>query len=134
MPPHPQHGSPAHRYVLLLLPQPSSSPIDAAETISRAVANREDFDLRSFIAEHSLLKYTSTSTKSKINANEPEEVVKSGGDAVSVRMSVDVEEGGGVAMWREQWDESVSEIYEKIIGKLFAASFPRAGAGADNVF
>lgn len=40
------------------------------------------------------------------------------GDEASVRMGVEVEEAGGLVMWREQWDESVSEIYEKILGKF----------------
>jgi large subunit ribosomal protein L35 len=112
IPPHPQDGSPPHRYILLLLEQPRNSPLSASalENITRA-----GFDLRKFIFEHGLLNY--------IDAQQPagsasgKEVVFTSGETVVERKTVDVEEGGGIAMWRERWDASVSEIYEKILGK-----------------
>lgn len=102
--------------MLLLLPQPSSTPLPSS-AIEHLSLSRSGFDLRGFIAEHGLLSYTYTHSADvkKTNPNEPEEVVKSG-DAVVPQNHVDVGEAGGLAMWREVWDASVSQIYEKILG------------------
>ncbi|KAF8313791.1 PEBP-like protein [Clavulina sp. PMI_390] len=111
VPPHPQYGSSAHRYVLLLLPQLSGNPIPPS---SLADIKRTGFDLRAFIKEHDLQRYMTTSA-GRNHPNQPDFVIKSGQNESSA-MVVDAEEGGGVAMWRAQWDESVSSIYKDILG------------------
>jgi len=97
IPPHPQRGTPYHRYVLLLLEQPPLGSSEYSLNIeARAKPDeptsllldipvipdnqRKDFDLRSFMREWGL----------------------------------DMREGGGVHMWREVWDGHVSTIYEDI--------------------
>lgn len=78
IPPHPQRGTPYHRYVLLLLPQPSP-----AEPISvPALSDRLHFNVREFAAQHGL----------------------------------DGSAGGGAHMWRQVWDEGVSQIYATVLG------------------
>ncbi|GLB36628.1 putative PEBP-like protein [Lyophyllum shimeji] len=98
IPPHPQRGTPYHRYVLLLLPQP---PLGAATYTRNAEARaqpgvptsvhldippvedaeRRDFDVRAFMQ----------------------------------RWGLDGAQGGGAHMWREVWDEKVSEIYRDVL-------------------
>jgi hypothetical protein len=77
-----------------------------------------NFNLRAFIEEHGLLTYI---TKPAGRANAPKQVIKSG-ESMTTATSVDVEEGGGIAIWREMWDDSVSRIYEKILGTLTTTS------------
>lgn len=48
IPPHPQNGTPYHRYTILLLSQPTSLTL-AAESL-----DRESFDVRQFVKEHGL--------------------------------------------------------------------------------
>jgi hypothetical protein len=84
-------------------------PGSAIESIERL-----NFDLGGFIKENGLLTYI---TEASGEANTPTRLIKSG-ESVTAATSVDVEEGGGIAMWREMWDDSVSHIYEKILGKL----------------
>lgn len=115
IPPHPQNGSPAHRYVVLLLPQSSSIPASAVSNIERL-----SFDVRAFINEHNLLTYT---TRPAGQPNAPQEIVKSG-DKETPATAVDAEEGGGIAMWRARWDESVSQIYREILGELWLLDYP----------
>ena len=82
VPPHPQQGTPYHRYVLLLVPQ--SSP---TERITVPVPTDEDrlgFDFRDFAAKYGL----------------------------------DASKGGAVHMWREIWDETVSQIYRDVLSTL----------------
>jgi len=82
---------------------------------------RLNFDLGGFIKENDLLAYI---TKAAGKANAPTQLIKSG-ESVTAATSVDVEEGGGIAMWREMWDESVPHIYEKILSTLsFTISSP----------
>jgi len=79
IPPHPQRGSPYHRYVLLLLPQPSST-----ERISIPVpldTERLGFNVREFTETYGL----------------------------------DASKGGGAHMWREVWNEHVSDIYRDVL-------------------
>lgn len=114
VPPHPQDGSPAHRYVLLLLEQPSNTQLASSALPSSSHADRLGFDLRAFIKQHGLLNYVEVRKQSG-GVNGVEEIIKSG-ETVMDRKKIDVEEGGGIAMWREAWDGSVSEIYEKVIG------------------
>jgi len=75
VPPHPQRGSPYHRYTLLFLENPDpSSELDIPPITD---AERVGFDLRAFCAKHGF----------------------------------DPSKGGAVHMWREVWDETVSDIY-----------------------
>jgi len=101
IPPHPQRGTPYHRYVILLLPQPpaSDTPDYTLNTAARAPpgqissayldipvvsnAEREGFDVRAFMQKWGL----------------------------------DGSKGGGVHMFREIWDEDVSNIYKNVLGK-----------------
>ena len=102
IPPHPQRGTPYHRYVVLLLPQPpaSGTPDYTLNTAARAPpsqissayldipvvsnAEREGFDVRAFMQKWGL----------------------------------DGSKGGGVHMFREIWDEDVSNIYKNILGEF----------------
>lgn len=101
IPPHPQRGSPYHRYVCLLLPQPpligseytrtgafraTSGKTTSVELDIPVVSDEErlGFDIRKFAREWNL----------------------------------DGAKGGGVHMWREVWDDDVSHIYRDVLGKL----------------
>ncbi|KAJ1310770.1 hypothetical protein OPQ81_009291 [Rhizoctonia solani] len=75
IPPHPQNGTPYHRYTTLLLPQTSELSIDVSKL------PREDFDVR--------------------------EVYERYGFAP----------GGGIHMFRENWDETVGLVYKKTLGQ-----------------
>ncbi|KAF8895012.1 phosphatidylethanolamine-binding protein [Gymnopilus junonius] len=97
IPPHPQQGTPYHRYVCLLLPQPaiSSYTLTGAARASGnptsiyldipAVqdAERFGFDVREFASNWAL----------------------------------DSARGGAAHMWREVWDSQVSKIYSDILKK-----------------
>ena len=52
IPPHPQRGTPYHRYVLLLLPQPS--PTEPISVPALSDADRLRFNVREFTAHHGL--------------------------------------------------------------------------------
>ncbi|QRV76833.1 phosphatidylethanolamine-binding protein (PEBP) family [Ceratobasidium sp. AG-Ba] len=75
IPPHPQNGTPYHRYTTFLLPQSSKLDLDVSQL------SRENFNMRAFFAEHGF------------------------------------SEGGGMHMFRQEWDKSVSGIYKTILGK-----------------
>ncbi|KAF8665071.1 hypothetical protein AX16_000539 [Volvariella volvacea WC 439] len=98
IPPHPQRGTPYHRYVILLLPQPpASGQAYSLNTAARAKAGestskyldipvipdseRTNFDVRAFIKEWGL----------------------------------NPAKGGGAHMFREVWNERVSKIYEDVL-------------------
>ncbi|KAI0089880.1 phosphatidylethanolamine-binding protein [Irpex rosettiformis] len=76
VPPHPQRGTPYHRYVVLLLPQ--QSPTEPIEIPVPTDRRRLGFNFRAFAEKYGFN-----------GAN-----------------------GGGVHMWREIWDPTVSHIYE----------------------
>jgi hypothetical protein len=80
IPPHPQRGTPYHRYVTLLLPQVSELSIPVVPEDARL-----GFDVRAFLSEHSL----------------------------------DGSLGGGAHMWREEWDETVSQIHQDVLSKCW---------------
>ncbi|KAH9949497.1 PEBP-like protein [Amylocystis lapponica] len=79
IPPHPQRGTPYHRYVILLLPQASSTEPISVPVISDA--ERLGFDFRTF----------------------------------AERYELDGSKGGGAHMWREVWNETVSQIYRDVL-------------------
>ncbi|EDR02032.1 uncharacterized protein LACBIDRAFT_295521 [Laccaria bicolor S238N-H82] len=99
IPPHPQQGTPYHRYVLLLLPQP---PLGGAaeytmNTIARAqpgVPTSEHLDIP-IIPEEERLGF---------NVRE-----------FTRHWGLDARKGGGAHMWREIWNEDVSTIYKDIL-------------------
>ena len=79
--PHPQRGTPYHRYVILLLPQPS-----ALVNLSIPVLLERDrlgFNVRQFMDQHQL----------------------------------DGGLGGGAHVWREVWNDKVSDIYKDILSE-----------------
>lgn len=103
IPPHPQRGTPYHRYVLLLLPQPPASGSSytrnaearAQSGITTSAylnippvtdAQRRQFDVRAFVRQWGL----------------------------------DDTKGGGAHMWREIWDETVSKIYSDLLSESFS--------------
>ncbi|KAL5519253.1 MRPL35 [Sanghuangporus vaninii] len=98
IPPHPQRGSPYHRYCLFLLPHVNASEkVHVPPPVSDEA--RIGFNLRAFCEEYGL----------------------------------DASLGGGAHMWREVWDETVSDIYKHTL-KLAEPHFglpPRADPYAD---
>ena len=80
IPPHPQRGSPYHRYCLLLLPHVNPNEKVHIPPVSEEAA-RVGFNLRTFCEEHGL----------------------------------DASLGGGAHMWREVWNETVSDIYKNTL-------------------
>ena len=86
VPPHPQRGSPYHRYTLLLLPHTDPTARVTIPPLSNEA--RVGFDLRSFCAKHGL----------------------------------DPGAGGAAHMWREVWDETVSDIYAHTLSACYFCS------------
>ena len=50
IPPHPQNGTPYHRYTVLLLAQSDNAPL----ALNEHEIERLDFDTRDFVAQHKL--------------------------------------------------------------------------------
>jgi len=98
IPPHPQRGSPYHRYVCLLLPQP---PLGASK-YTLAAASRATGPT----SMH--LDIPVVPEEERLGFNVREFVQRWGMNATT---------GGGAHMWREVWDEDVSKIYKDILGK-----------------
>ncbi|RDB29152.1 54S ribosomal protein L35, mitochondrial [Hypsizygus marmoreus] len=98
IPPHPQRGTPYHRYVLLLLPQP---PL-AASSYTRN-------------AEARAMPGVSTSVALEIPAVAAEDRRDFDVRAFAQRWGLDGAKGGGAHIWREVWDEKVSRIYRAIL-------------------
>ena len=100
IPPHPQQGTPYHRYVILLLPQP---PLGAQE-YTLAAASRATPE-------------SSASVMLDIPVVPMEQ--RRGFDvrAFAQRWNLDGAKGGGAHMFREVWDEEVSKIYKTILGQ-----------------
>jgi len=82
---------------VLLLPQPRTSSASPTISLDPGSTDRLGFDLRSFVAAHGLLVPKGSSLIE---------------DAAKER---EVEEGGGIFLWREIWDPSVSMIYNRIL-------------------
>ncbi|KAJ7440001.1 phosphatidylethanolamine-binding protein, partial [Mycena galericulata] len=100
VPPHPQRGTPYHRYVLLLLPQP---PL----TGHRYTLNAE-----------ALL----TAQQTRLTQSLRDHAAAQAAAAAEARLGFDVRAfarqwglngalGGGVHMWREVWDKYVGAVY-----------------------
>ncbi|KZO99629.1 PEBP-like protein, partial [Calocera viscosa TUFC12733] len=106
IPPHPQAGTPYHRYTLLLLPQRG--------LISRMKAPlRRGFSLRDFVRTYDL-------TGGPVQGAPPRALVgahKGAKKGPKVKVNTGAEVGGGGAhMFREVWDESVPGIHERAFG------------------
>ncbi|KAI0791795.1 phosphatidylethanolamine-binding protein [Abortiporus biennis] len=79
IPPHPQRGTPYHRYVILLLPQ--QNPTERIHIPVPTQAERLGFNYRAFAEKYGL----------------------------------DGSKGGGAHMFREVWDDTVSQIYRNVL-------------------
>jgi len=97
IPPHPQRGSPNHRYVCLLLPQP---PLVGSEytltTAFRATGPTSVHLDIPVVPDRERLGFDVRQFASKWNLNDAK--------------------GGGAHMWREVWDDDVSNIYRDVLG------------------
>lgn len=78
IPPHPQKGTPYHRYTVLLLPQKSHIEVPVVE-----MHQRLGFSVREFMAKYTL----------------------------------DGSTGGGVHMWRGEWNPAVSRIHRDLLSE-----------------
>lgn len=116
-PPHPQKGTPYHRYVTLLLPQLERLNLTPADLPS----GRAGFDVREFAAKHKLGYYTE-------------------GEGVSMEMVPETYKekvgkgmGGGLHMWRAVWDQDVSRVYKDILSESALPRSPDAVLDANQV-
>ena len=91
VPPHPQKGSPYHRYCLFLLPH-----VNATEGLPPAAYSALTGSGNEGVAD----------TRRGFNLRE-----------FSEQWGLDGGNGGGAFMWREVWDESVSDIYRHTLSK-----------------
>ena len=90
IPPHPQRGTPYHRYCLFLLPHKDpNAKISLPPTTDEA---RRGFDLRQFCEKH----------------------------------GIEAGKGGAAQMWREVWDETVSDIYKHTLSACLSFPLPRS--------
>ena len=103
IPPHPQRGSPYHRYVCLL-PQP---PLESS----------------GYILTGAYRATTITSVELDIPIVLDQERLGFNIRKFTSQWNLDGTKGGGVHMWREVWDDDVSHIYKDILGKLFFLLF-----------
>lgn len=83
IPPHPQRGTPYHRYAVLLLPH--LNPQEHLDIPVFKDEQRIGFNLREFAAQWGLA----------------------------------LGPGGGAHMWRQVWDEDVSDVYNNVLRKFF---------------
>jgi len=97
IPPHPQRGTPYHRYVLLLLPQP---PISGSSYTRNAEARAQPGSPTSVYLD---IPPLTDAERRRFNVR-----------AFAQRWGLDPN-GGGAHMWRELWSEAVSKIYADIL-------------------
>lgn len=103
-PPHPQKGTPYHRYVTLLLPQlHSSQPIAIAP---EDIEERSAFDVRAFMTKHQLGYYSQDDEGVQMRMV-PQTYADRAGKGLA----------GGIHMWRAIWDEDVSKIYRDVLSE-----------------
>ncbi|KAF8876496.1 phosphatidylethanolamine-binding protein, partial [Infundibulicybe gibba] len=110
IPPHPAHGTPAHRYVLLLLPQPPRGGSGTYTLTSAALAARAPGT--GAIAGPNDARTTSLWLDIPPIADD----ARAGFDmrAFVRRWGMD-RGGGGAHMWRAVWGEECSAIYRDIL-------------------
>ncbi|KAG9001949.1 hypothetical protein FRB95_002031 [Tulasnella sp. JGI-2019a] len=101
LPPHPQNGTPYHRYVTLLLPQSSSEPIQIE---SRVYSERLGFNVRDVVEKYGLGKHHDEDAGAKMVM-----VPQTYADRIGTGLR------GGIHMWRAVWDQDVSKIYQKVL-------------------
>lgn len=119
VPPHPQRGTPYHRYILLLLPQPSarSGFIPGATDINDLPAPQYTYNQA---AATPAGVPTSMALDIPVVADEERlgfdvrQFVRHWG--LNLGKEVGEKEGGGAFIWREVWDESVAGIYKRFLG------------------
>jgi len=99
IPPHPQRGTPYHRYATLLLPQPPRG--------------RSDYTL----AAASRAGEIPTSMHLDIPVVPDEERLGFDVRRFVQTWNLNGDKGGGAHMWREVWDENVPIIYKDILKK-----------------
>jgi len=101
IPPHPQRGTPYHRYVTLLLPQPPRA------------RGRSDYTLAAASRAGEI------PTSMHLDIPVVPDVERLGFDVRGFvqKWNLNGAKGGGAHMWREVWDESVSIIYRDILKK-----------------
>ncbi|KAK0506395.1 phosphatidylethanolamine-binding protein [Armillaria luteobubalina] len=103
VPPHPQQGTPYHRYTLLLLPQPArpdapySLVTEARSITSRSRAGR-------VTSRYLPIPVVPQSARTGFNVRE-----------FCKKWSLDGRQGGGAHMWREVWDESSDVVYKNVL-------------------
>jgi large subunit ribosomal protein L35 len=84
IPPHPQQGTPYHRYTILALQNPDGKELQI--DTDHYINSRDNFATREFCDRYGL----------SLDRRGP---------------------GGGVFMWREVWDETVSDIYQNTLSE-----------------
>lgn len=115
IPPHPQRGTPYHRYVLLFLPQPPLGGV--AYTLN---------------AEARAQPGVPTSVHLDVPPIGEAERRNFGVREFMQTWGLDGAKGGGSHMWREVWDKRVSGIYKTVLSKSdapFHLPFPFLGPG-----
>lgn len=100
IPPHPQRGTPYHRYILLLLPQ---SPLLGSSYTRNAEARAQSGSPTSV---HLDIPPLTDAERRRFNVR-----------AFAQQWGLNGAKGGGVHMWRELWSEAVSKIYADILSE-----------------
>ncbi|PFH50713.1 hypothetical protein AMATHDRAFT_60524, partial [Amanita thiersii Skay4041] len=101
IPPHPQQGTPYHRYVLLLLLQP---PVFGTSCYSLNAAARTPPN--GVTSRHLDIPIVSNSDRLGFNVR-----------SFMEQWGLDGSKGGGAHMFREIWNQEVSKIYAEILKK-----------------
>ncbi|KAF9261856.1 PEBP-like protein [Marasmius fiardii PR-910] len=98
IPPHPQRGTPYHRYTILLLPNPpkSSYSLNVQARAERGVPTSEYLDI----------PIVPDSERLGFNVRE-----------FAKKWGLNAALGGGYHMFRQVWDDTVTGIYAAVLGK-----------------
>ena len=116
MPPHPQRGTPYHRYTLLLLPQPASNSGFVPGVTDPATLPAPQYTLN-----HAAAVPAGAPTSMALDIPVVKDEDRVGFDVrgfvrywgLGLGRGVGEKEGGGAFMWREVWDEAVGGIYKR---------------------
>ncbi|KAK2462118.1 hypothetical protein APHAL10511_006581 [Amanita phalloides] len=101
VPPHPQRGTPYHRYVFLFLPHPPAS--GAPDYTLNAAARASPGQITSAYLD---IPVVSKADRRRFDVR-----------AFMHQWGLDGSKGGGTHMFRQIWNEHVSTIYEDILGE-----------------